>query len=348
MDPITTPPAAPASTTPLTAPNGAPVKLEFGAFPPPPQKAAAMEKLAALRNANAKPSPFDAPNPIASPPPANTNGAATTTPEAEPPKVEAPKIEMDAATLKRLTALSKADRENKQKIAQLEGSSKDAATFAEVKKLYSEGKRMEAIAKLAGATDGVAEMEALMADYLNAPTTDAKDEAKDALVAKVDELAAWKADREKQETERATQQRDQAVQAFAFQVLDADATFEICARPENRAEAASAATQLFAALAGDRGLTQVTEEQSRALYRESFALVEKEYEEMGSRYSKRGTPQPLNGQHQPMSRTPPAVTPQTRPTPSIQRSPIATTGTQPKTLDDHKRRALEAMRGLRR
>lgn len=341
MEPVTTP-ATPAVTTP---PPAAP-PLDHGAFPPPKQKADAMAKLAALRNANAKPSPFDAPNPIVPPAPASAPGAP---PKTEPPKVDAPKVDMDAATLRRLTALSKADRENKAKIAQLEGSSKDAATYAEVRKLYGEGKRMEAIAKLAGATDGVAEMEALMADYLNAPTTDAKDDAKDALVAKVDELAAWKTEREKQETDRATQQRDQAVQAFAFQVLDADATFEICARPENRAEAASAATQLFAALAGDRGLTQVTEEQSRALYRESFALVEKEYEEMGSRYSKRGSPQPLNGQHQPMSRTPPAATPQTRPSPiPLQRPPIQTPSTENMSLDQFKQRAIDTMRGLRR
>lgn len=363
MDPATAAPAAAAPTTSTPAAEAPP--LDHGAFPPPKAKVDAMAKLAAIRGASAKPSPFDAPNPIASPAPAaakpGDNPAATATPKVEAKPADAPKIEMDAGTLKRLTALAKADRENKQKIAQLEGSAKDTATLAEAKKLYSEGKRMEAIAKLSGASDGVAEMEALMADYLNAPTTDAKDDARDALAAKVDELSAWKTGREKAEAQAAETQRNAQVAAFANSVLDAakqadgSLMFEICARPENRGEAAEAALAIVTALAIDRGLTQdangkprdVTRDEVAALYREAYQTVEGGYAELGARYSKRGNPQPSSGQHQSMSRPPTAIQPQTRPTPTIPKSPIATSPTGPQTIEQHKARALEAMRGLR-
>lgn len=330
-------PAAPAVPAPGTA------VAQPGAPPPAPVvDIFAAAKAKALAAVTGQPVPAPAKPPVAAPP-------------------ETPKIEMDAATLKKLTALSKADRENKAKIAELEAKAPDAATFAEVKKLYAEGKRMEAIAKLSG-KEAVAEMEALMADYLNAPTDAAADDAKDALAAKVEELAAKDAARDKADADadaaRAAAEekaRGTAVTAFAHQVLDAakaadgSATFELCARAENRAEAADAALEIVKALAFDRKLENVTQEQAAELYREAYKTVEAEYEELGKRYT-RGSPRSVNvpfDPRRPATPSPgPRTEPESRPSPVLSKPPLSTqVPARSLTHAEAKRKALDSVRG---
>ncbi len=300
----------------------------------------------------------------------------TPKPDATPtPEVKPAKIDMDAATLKQLTKQAREIRENQAKIAQLEATAPDAATFANVKKLYSEGKRMEAIALMSG-KEPTTEMEFLMADYLNAPTDAAQDEAKDALAAKVEELAAKDAAREKDAEDQkkaadidAEKQRNAAVTSFAHKILDeakaADGslTFELCARDENRVEAAAAALEIVKTLAfdrytavdpttGERTSKDVTQEQAAELYREAYIIVEAEYDEIGQkRYLKRDRPRSMNASIDPRRPTTPSpgprIEPQSRPSPSITKAPISTnTPATSLTPAQAKQKAIDSIRGF--
>lgn len=295
---------------------------------PPEPAAAAPTPAAPVVPAAPAPNPIDVAK-------AKAIAAATAQPPvvapAEPaPPAAKPTIDMDAATLKRLTKLSRENREAAQRIAQLEkdGAPADAA-LREAKSLYAQGKRLEAIAKLSGG-DATAEMEALMAAYLNSEAPAEKDEITKRMEALEAEQTAEKERRTKDEEAAATtaeQVRDANTQAFAVGVLDelkgADGapTFELCALAANRVESAREAIKQAVGLAQHRGITDLTPDIARALLKEAYAAIEVEWETIGKeRFTKpdRGQKQqPIQGSRAPSaadtSRPPP---PQIRPEPS--------------------------------
>jgi hypothetical protein len=110
---------------------------------------------------------------------------ATAPPPAAPAAAPAPGIKTEGADLKDLTRISAENRALQAKVRELEPAAKDAALLKEVRDLYSSGKKIAAIGKLAGA-DPTAEMEGLLADYLKDPNDPT---VQDKLAAKVDEVA---------------------------------------------------------------------------------------------------------------------------------------------------------------
>lgn len=158
MPPEAAPVAAPAAPAVPAAPAAPPVVLGGPAL----SHAAAADKVRAGFKVDPA-QPVVAPAPAAAPPPA---------------------IRADA-DLKDLTRLSSENRALQQKVRELEPAAKDAALLKEVRDLYSGGKKIAAIGKLAGA-DPTGEMEALLADYLKDPNDPA---VIDKLGAKIDERA---------------------------------------------------------------------------------------------------------------------------------------------------------------
>lgn len=284
--------------------------------------------------------------------------AITGTPAPKPTPVvaEPAKIDMDAATLKQLTKAEKANREYRAKIAAFESDAKELADLKEAKKLYAEGKTLDAFGKWSG-KNPLDELERLQLAYLDAPIGEEKDE----LASKVEEIAAkLDADEVAKKTaaDEATKQAEieagQAVQNFAFSVLDSatDGSFELCSRPDNRVEAATAALELVKDMAFNRKLDNVTQEQAATLYKEAFALIEAEYEELGKkRYLKeqRDRPRSMNTDPRSSNRTlspGPREQPQNRPSPNISRAPISTKPPEKAlTPAQAKQRALDAIRG---
>ncbi len=284
-------------------------------------------------------------------------------------KTKTTTIDMDAATLKQLTKLSKAKRDNEAKIAQLETTSKDAAILKEVKDLYAAGKKLDALAKLSGA-DPTEEMEALLSAYLQ--TGEEKDEA--ALATKVDALTkkieADDAERLKQADEAKTAQAaSEAANAHAYAVkvlqdakeADGSLSYELCARPENRKEAADEALKAAVFLAQEEGITDVTEEIAASLLKRAYAAVEAELEDLGKQEietaTKRFTKTPkghspqLVGQRSDTTATGQRETPQVRQSQTIDGSfsKPGTAVTQHAKVLSHaqaKQKAIDAIRGL--
>lgn len=290
------PGTAPAAATPAAAP----------AAPPPDPIATARAKAVAAATA---------------PPPA---AAAPVTP---PAAVAKPTIDMDAATLKRLTKLSREKREADARIAKLEKDGAPAdATLREAKTLYAQGKRLEAIAKLSGG-DATAEMESLMAAYLNTEAPGEKDEITQRMEALEKEQTAEKERRAKEEEAAKTtaeQVREANTQAFAIGVLDelkgADGApaYALCALPANRAESAREAIKQAVGLAQARGITDLTPDVAKGLMKEAYAAIETEWETIGKeRFTKpQGpTPQPSQGSRPPAPDTSRPLPPQIRPDP---------------------------------
>lgn len=288
---------------------------------------------------------------------------------AEPATPAAPaKIEMDAATLKQMTKQAAALRAAQARVVELEAGSKDVGAFAAAKKLYGEGKRLEAIAMLSG-NDPSAEMEALMGAYLDSAPPAAVDPVKaeiDALKAKDAARDAADAEMKKQRAAQAAKERDASIQGFAWSILDAaklpdgSPQFELCSLPKNRGEAAVAAlvaVKIFAAAEHADG--NVTPEQAKALYTRAFAEVEAEYERdfaerAGSRFVPRGYPPPRQVPGQPVQRVQTTATPapaeptRANQSPTLSR-PSITTQSQPKSLTPQQAlaKAIEKVRGFR-
>jgi hypothetical protein len=148
-----------AETAPTTSATPSP------ALPTAPSFAAAADKARAALKAESAPA-----------------AAPSAAAPAAPP---APGIKTEGADLKDLTRISAENRALQAKVRELEPAAKDAALLKEVRDLYSSGKKIAAIGKLAGA-DPTAEMEGLLADYLKDPNDPA---VQDKLAAKVDEVA---------------------------------------------------------------------------------------------------------------------------------------------------------------
>ena len=159
-----------------------------------------------------------------------------------PAKVDIPG---DDLALKRVSRLEAENLELKERVGKLDPAAETDAAFArQIRKLYSEGKKMDALGLLAQA-DPTGEMESLLATYLEAPTATAEA----ALAAKVDEaLDASKkaleasAKLQTADAERAAAAQKQGQLSFALSALDGaknddgSPRFELCARPENRAD----------------------------------------------------------------------------------------------------------------
>lgn len=287
---------------------------------------------------------------------------------AEPVTPAAPaKIEMDAATLKQMTKQAAALRAAQARVVELEAGSKDVGAFAAAKKLYGDGKRLEAIAMLSG-NDPSAEMEALMGAYLDSAPPEAVDPVKaeiDALKAKNAERDAADAETKKQRDAQAAKERDASIQGFAWSILDAaklpdgSPQFELCSLPKNRGEAAVAAlavVKIFAAAEHADG--NVTPEQAKALYTRAFAEVEAEYErDFAERAGSRFVPRlqfPRQVPGQPVQRVQTTATPapaeptRANQSPTLSR-PSITTQSQPKSLTPQQAlaKAIEKVRGFR-
>jgi len=251
--------------------------------------AAAKAKAASAEPAKAEP---------ASPAPAQ--------PGSNPEPLKAPIADkVDPETFKKLTALTKANREFQDKVKVLEGQSKeaeqsvnDAKLFREVKALYKAGKKMEAIAKLAEG-DATQEMQALLADYLGESTQTSPDQSKPAtpspLEEKVAELSKRLDDQATKEKAQADAAMAEQARIYSSQLLDelkVDGTdqpkFPLSSRADNRALAYDMALEAAAVLAEARGLSpdeQIPPETCRELMVEAFAEVEEEFRQYGKRFS---------------------------------------------------------------
>ncbi len=139
---------------------------------------------------------------------------------APPAKVDIPG---DDLALKRVSRLEAENLELKERVGKLDPAAETDAAFArQIRKLYSEGKKMDALGLLAQA-DPTGEMESLLATYLEAPTATAEA----ALAAKVDEaLDASKkaleasAKLQTADAERAAAAQKQGQLSFALSALD--------------------------------------------------------------------------------------------------------------------------------
>lgn len=282
-----------------------------------------------------------------------------------------PKIEMDAATLKQMTKQAAALRRAEARAAELESGAKGMESLTQAKKLYGEGKRLEALALLSG-NDATAEMNALMEAFLDTtPATPV-----DPVQAKLDALEKAEADRVKREADTTAaleadkiKARDANIQGFAWSVLDAEKRpdgspkFELCALPKNRGEAAVAALQLVSKVYAPKEYPDgnVTPDQAKALFAKAFADVQKAYEDehlekYGMPYVRPGLPGPLKvGQPASRVQTPAAtVSTPTEPaganqSPTLSRPAISTTSyhkslTHAQALE----KALEKVRSFQR
>ena len=293
--------------------------------------------------------------------PAPATPAAPVQPTATPPPARTAEIAGDPETQKRVSKLEADNLALKGQISTLEASKKDADTLAQVRKLYGEGKKMDAIAMLAGA-DPTQEMEALLAAYLEHPSADnesALAQRADELQKKIDAESAARKELEGKIAAREQQEQQQGLRAFALHALDGAVSdsgaplHEICSRPENRADAAQKVIEKLPKLAIDKGLDpeHVTPDAARALLVEAYALVEADFEAEGKRLEAEAArfrrksaetaqpPRVIREQQTPQStgspgdgadRNPPAA-PQTRP---LSKPPVFTERQQPaSTLD---------------
>lgn len=306
--------ATPAASTPVT-PAAPPVVLGVPSF----SHAAAAEKArAALKPATPA---------SAAPPPA----------PATPP---APGIKTEGANLGDLTRLSSEKRALEQRVKELEPAAADAKLLGEVRELYKSGKKLDAIAKLAGA-DPTQEMESLLADYLK---PDASPDAESKLVSKVNEVvskldAITAAQQAEKDAEKATAAKaveaDQAKAATGYvisQVKARTADLPHLSKAEEN-EVAGKVLSAVTKLRYDRGLDDpaaITAEQIQQLTSDALDEVEMEYEIRARRAAKRGAPPPAAVPGQ--SSANPTPTPAAAPTIEGLESPGVTVQSWGKTL----------------
>lgn len=299
---MSTPAAATPTATPATPPPAAPPKLAdrlqaqqgaAGVIATARAKAIA----ASATSASAAPAPVD-PLSGGAPPPktaAQLSAEAGTPPAADqsakPPADGKPaagtaEIDADAAALKLWAKLQRENRELQAKLKEMEPAGAAAKTLTDAKKLWAEGKKIDAVALLAGSTDPTAEMDALLADYLKGPGAQeitAADLAKQIAEDKAREKAAADAKAKEDEAKAAETARTEATkQATAYVesvVAKAAEKYPLAGKPENRAKVAEMA------LAGVQVLQQVrkidpatmTPEATNALIEEAIEEVEVEY-----------------------------------------------------------------------
>jgi hypothetical protein len=214
-------------------------------------------------------------------------------PPAEAPKPKTAEIKADPAALRESAKLRAENLELKAKLEKAAPLEADSAKLAKFTKLRGEGKRLEAYAALVGAdVDTTQEMEALLAEHLERPTTDtaaAVDDKADEIIKRIDAEAEARKSLEKRLSDRDAAEQAANVTAFALHTLDAttnedgSAKFELCAA--NRNEAAQLAQAHVVTLAKARGIDpeHVSPDAAAALFRDAYADVEAELEAEGKR-----------------------------------------------------------------
>lgn len=275
-------PAAPAAATTVLTPAApaAPVDRFRPAAGPASAMAVAREKARAASAAAPAPQ-AGRPDPLSAGAPATVPAPAA--PVADPAKP--PEIDADPASLKTWARLQRENRELEAKLKGAEPAMAAAKTLGDARKLYAEGKKIEAIALLSDAKDATGEMEGLLAEYLKGG--EAKEPTVADLAARIeaDKAAAReesekqrKADEEKQATAAAAEAQ-RAATGFVESVIGEVATkFELCAKAEHRQLAAAEALKGVLVLREARGLDpkDLTPEKTRALIEEALEEVEVE------------------------------------------------------------------------
>ena len=212
-------------------------------------------------------------------------------------------IAIEPESLRQITRLSREKRELETKVKTLETSATDAAVAVEAMKLFQEAKsltgeaqankKLEALAKLTGA-DPTEEMTSLLEAYMAAPSAGGES----ALAKRVDELTAQiaadkKARDDEAKTTKEAREKEQTAQEtkvaldFSSKQIKAD-KHELCAKEENKAEAAQAALDGVVHLAVTRKLDlgKLSQAETEALFAEAYEGVEAQYAALGKRYTK--------------------------------------------------------------
>lgn len=279
-------PAAPAATTTTSTPASAPAADRFKPAAGPASALAVAREKARTAAAAAPPPQAARPDPLSAGPAATPPTGAPAAPAAPADGADGqPKINADEASLKTWARLQRENRELEAKLKGAEPAIAAAKTLGDARKLYGEGKKLEAIALLAGAKDANAEMEGLLAEYLKGG--EAKELTAAELAAKLEaEKAAEreaaekqkKIDEEKQAAAAATEAQRQAVGFIDHVIGDVATKFELCAKAEHRQLAAAEALKGVLVLREARGIdpASMTPEKTRALIEEALEEVEVE------------------------------------------------------------------------
>jgi hypothetical protein len=206
--------------------------------------------------------------------------------ETAPPAPVAATVEMDAKTLDKLTqaserarlATKRADAEQKKR-EDIEASQVDVAPMREAMKLWKDGKKVEAVAKLSSVEDPSAEIEDLLQKWLAIP---AKGEAKlspaEIAALQADVAAVKKAEEARAAVEKLAADRRNA-ESFSAQLRDAKGDdgapkYPFASKPENAPEAAVVALEKANALLLKLGSPSVTRELAQHLFDLAYAEIE--------------------------------------------------------------------------
>jgi hypothetical protein len=229
-------------------------------------------------------------------------------------------IPVDPEMLKTVTTLQRSKRELELKMKDLEGRIKSADSFAEIEKLWKEGKKLDAIAKLSGAADPIEGFQDILTDFVNAPETTAETKVAQQVKELENKLAEsdkkFAAELKKREdAEKTLQQRQQeqehnAALGLALKAID-PVKYELCAKEENRTEMAATALEAVPLLIRNALEEQLGHEPTSEEFKEAFSTMtnddvvpffdlaylklEEELEKEGKRYqkaSKQSTPTP--------------------------------------------------------
>ncbi len=226
---------------------------------------------------------------------------ATPPPEKKPEQAAAPETPVAKApeTNAELDAARARVKELEAKIAEGEATAKDLAPTAEAKKLWAEGKKIDAIAKMAGVKVDDLDLEDVVKAFISVPDEEKSPEAKrlDAIEKERAEEKKAAAEKEAKATEQRLADEKKRTGEWVTSIVDANAEqFELCARPKNREEVAEHASDLAlevlkrdAKKAGkELDFSKVTKEQADAALIEVLGRLEAAYEEEGkARYIKK-------------------------------------------------------------
>lgn len=208
---------------------------------------------------------------------------------AAPVAAPTPGIKTEGANLADLTRLSSELRAANARVKELEPAAADAKLLKEVRDLYTSGKKIAAIGKLAGA-DPTAEMEALLADYLGNPNDTA---VQDKLAAKIDQVAKRIDDNEAARLAAATASgQDQAASSVVAASIDERAAKLPHTTKADRTEAVGKVKAAVTKLARERGLATddaiagAPAEVIRAILGDAIDEVEIEYEVRAARVAR--------------------------------------------------------------
>jgi hypothetical protein len=206
--------------------------------------------------------------------------------ETAPPAPVAATVEMDAKTLDKLTqaserarlATKRADAEQKKR-EDIEASQVDVVPMREAMKLWKDGKKVEALAKLSAVEDPSAEIEDLLQKWLAIPAKgDVKLSPAEIAALQADVAAVKKAEETRAAVEKQAADRRNA-ESFSAQLRDAKGDdgvpkYPLASKPENAPEAAVVALEKANALLLKLGSPSVTRELAQHLFDLAYAEIE--------------------------------------------------------------------------